>query len=289
MPVAFNNNEKTISTFAFLDEGSSLTLIEEDLAKELHLRSTPENLCLRWTADMVREEPDSERVSVKISGNYEGAKTYVLNDVRTVKELSLPTQSISAEHIAAEFKHLSNIPINSYTNAVPKILIGINNWKLGIPTVVKEGKWQQPVATKTRLGWVIHGVKEAVSAVHYLYIHSSDCRYDKKLIKEFFSLDNFGVSTKENYEESAEDKRAQTILESSTALNSDHYETGLLWKHDAIVLPSSLEMAKKRLFCLERKHKKCPEMKTNLDKQRAEYVQKGYANPDNMQVRKTSY
>lgn len=51
--------KKKLQTFAFLDEGSSMTLLEEGLATDLRLSGTKERLGLRWTSNMTRTERDS--------------------------------------------------------------------------------------------------------------------------------------------------------------------------------------------------------------------------------------
>ena len=68
VPITLYNNDTSINTYAFLDEGSSLTLIEAELADELGLQGEPESLCLKWTVDIVRNENQSRKVSLHISG-----------------------------------------------------------------------------------------------------------------------------------------------------------------------------------------------------------------------------
>ena len=68
VPVILYGHGNFVRTYAFLDEGSSITLIEDDLANKLKLNGSPQSLCLKWTSDTVRVESDSKRVSVDISG-----------------------------------------------------------------------------------------------------------------------------------------------------------------------------------------------------------------------------
>ncbi|XP_062540905.1 uncharacterized protein LOC134208952 [Armigeres subalbatus] len=49
IPVILYNNGIELHTYALLDSGSSLTLMEEGLAKELELNGKKHPLCLRWT------------------------------------------------------------------------------------------------------------------------------------------------------------------------------------------------------------------------------------------------
>ena len=279
VPVKLYGPETTLETFAFLDEGSSLTLIEEELANDLNLNGTPSSLCLRWTADMVRNEEASKRVSLRISGSHHNAKEFRISDARTVKKLSLPKQSLN-ENIST-YTHLRQLPINTFDNAIPKILIGIDNWQLGVPLRVKEGNWDDPVATKTRLGWVIHGKQRGLPANHNVHhFHVCECKDDNslhKLVKDYFSIESLGIRVSETNLESKDDQRVKNILTTGTIRKNGFYETRLIWKCDNIKLPQSFEMARLRLTCLENRMDKDPTLKLNLQTQIKDYVTKGYA------------
>lgn len=54
------------------------------------------------------------------------------------------------------------------------------------------------------------------------------------------------------------------------------WEAGLLWKHKQIYLPDSFPMARRRLFCLEAKMNKDPQLKSFLVEKMQDYEQKGY-------------
>lgn len=53
--------------FAFFDDGSSLTLIEERLVEQLGIDGITVPLCLLWTANVSRIEKESKQVSLIIS------------------------------------------------------------------------------------------------------------------------------------------------------------------------------------------------------------------------------
>lgn len=116
VPVTLHGRTKSINTFGFLDEGSSLTMIEKDAANELELEGAPENLCLRWTADTTRKENDSLKVSLGIAGTQDRCRRYTLNDVRTVEKLSLPVQTMCLDELTVKYPHLNGLPPLSYTN-----------------------------------------------------------------------------------------------------------------------------------------------------------------------------
>lgn len=160
VPVILYGHDKTVKTHAFLDDGSSYTLMDAALATELKLDGKPEPLCLRWTSNQGRMENDSLRLSIEISGTREGHKKYRLQEVHTVANLSLFHQSVNVKELTEQYPHLRGIPVESYQDVQPRILIGIDNANLSLPLKGREGGWCEPIATKTRLGWIIHGGTE---------------------------------------------------------------------------------------------------------------------------------
>lgn len=54
VPVVLHSVNKKIHTYAFLDDGSELTLMEEDLLNQLEIDGTKQPLCLKWTGDTRR-------------------------------------------------------------------------------------------------------------------------------------------------------------------------------------------------------------------------------------------
>lgn len=130
VPVTLYNNEVKQKTFAYIDEGSSGTLIEEELVKELRSIGTPQRLCLQWTNNVHRIEEKSHRVDLEISGQNELNARHPLKGVRTVKDLGLPVQTINQSELVKVFPYLNGIPLIDYTNERPRILIGLPHARL---------------------------------------------------------------------------------------------------------------------------------------------------------------
>lgn len=174
LPVYLYGREKKIKTFAFIDEGSSITLVEEKIAAELDLDGPPSDLCLRWTNDISRVEENSKRVNIDISGVHSNSKMFKMHGVNTVKHLQLPSQTVNEETLV-KFDYLKRLPITCFENGKPTIIIGLDNYKLVMPLSTKSGKWEDPIASKTYLGWTIHGVHRHPSNEVRLNLHRCDC------------------------------------------------------------------------------------------------------------------
>ncbi|XP_058456403.1 uncharacterized protein LOC131433817 [Malaya genurostris] len=251
----------TVKTYAFLDDGSSATLMDHCLLKELNLEGTPNPLCLNWTAGQQRSENESVELPIRISGDQSGSKIYEMLKVHTVHKLALPFQSISMNQLSARYPHLEGVPFKSHEAISPQILIGIDNCRLGHILSSKEGEVNHPVAAKTRLGWLVYGPcgtapKGSTSDIAHHSFHMCPCNKEREnnlnnALKEYFSLDSLGISKTAKPLLSRDEERARYLLTTQTRLVGKRYETGLLWRFDNIRLPDSKGMALQRLRCLE--------------------------------------
>lgn len=277
IPVILYGPSNSVETFAYLDGGSGITLIEEGLVKLLGIEGESSRLCLQWTSKIQRSEPKSQIIDLQISDKF-GQKRYSMSNVRTVQSLELPTQTLTKE-LVDNYSYLRGIPIQTYERAVSKILIGLENINLIVSLQTIEGGWQEPVATKTRLGWVLQGGPQKFFKKSLPCFPISEKEPDlalHQLVKDFFSLESFGVKVPDHIIESKQDARARQIMKSTTVVRDRRCETGLLWKHDKIQFPDSFNMARKRLESLERKMLKDDRLAQNMKQQLQDYESNNY-------------
>lgn len=167
--------------------------------------------------------------------------------------------------LSSLYPHLQGLPIDSYRDVRPRILVGLKNQHLSLALKCREGKPDDPVAIKTRLGWTVCGggsSQSATNLVHSVYhIESCEghCNVDEDLhqaLKNYFTLDSLGIMNPSKTLLSTDDQRAQSLLQSLTKFTGERYETGLLWRYDSVRLPDSQVMAQLRFQCLERRMNK---------------------------------
>ncbi|XP_055589201.1 uncharacterized protein LOC129741485 [Uranotaenia lowii] len=283
VPVILYGSKTAIRTFAFLDDGSELTLIEESLANELDLQGPQKSLCLKWTGDTRRFEDRSKVVNLRVSGsNKSFERSYSLSEVRTVRELNLPKQSLITTDMKRKYPHLNNIPFESYRDAVSRILIGLDHAHLGNAFKTREGRFNQPIAVKSRLGWIVFGnCAETEPASFFVNMHSiprCECNDDdslQKLVKNYFSLDSIGISHSSPLM-STYDQKAIDMLNFQMKSVAGRYEVGLLWKYEHVRLPNSRDMALRRWQCLDRRLSKDEKLATLMEEKIQDYLRKGY-------------
>ncbi|XP_062703806.1 uncharacterized protein LOC134286238 [Aedes albopictus] len=279
VPITLHNGTRNMDSFAFLDEGSSHTLIDASVTRSLGIVGIAEPLELTWTSNVNRKENLSERVDLVISAR--GAQErFKLSDARTVAALNLPKQNLQMDEMASRFKHLRDVPMASFQNAEPKVLIGLRNLELLVPIESRVGRPNEPIAVRSVLGWTIYGPSGMnPDARPFFGIHGHKTIAERELnemIRQQFVLEDTGISPSP-LPESAEITRAREILERTTVREDGRFVTGLLWRNDEICFPDSLPMAIKRLRNLESKLAKNPDLCDNVHRQIQEYIERGYA------------
>ncbi|XP_074034243.1 uncharacterized protein [Leptinotarsa decemlineata] len=233
-PIKIYGPKGYINTYALFDEGSTIYLIESQIAEQLGLSGETKPLCMQWTKNIVSYDEGSKCIDMKISGVHEGARIFQMSGLRTVTNLSLPSQTIVMDNFK-DYVHLQELPIQDMLDANPSVLIGQDNIHLTVARKVHQSSEHSPIATETILGWVIHGnTSESDQNVYSFHICSCDNNDElNRLVRKSFSTESFGVSVNNRIIDIAH-RRTLDILEKNTVYleNEKRYETGLIWKND---------------------------------------------------------
>ncbi|XP_067637293.1 uncharacterized protein [Eurosta solidaginis] len=280
LPVRLYAGNKQIDSYAFFDEGSAITLMNENLANRLGLEGKTEKLTLQWFGSNTATET-SKRVDVRISGVRNNDRIFNLKNVSTVPNLQLPMQTLNIEKLWSKYRHMKKLPICGYEDVVPELLIGIDNVHLGVARSVVRDGWKGPAVVRTKLGWVVYGSAAGNptangSRLFLTQVENNECNELNQMVKEFIASDQLGVRCAEHVE-SDEVKRAKYLLETTTVRKGDRFETGLLWKSEDSKLPSNRMMAEKRFLLLEKKFERDEHLKEEYARVMTEYMEKGYS------------
>lgn len=292
----YGRGGKYADTYAFLDDGSHVTMVEKDLLKSLNIAGEPEELKLQWTQEIVRKEI-ALRCSLNISA-LDQSNRFILDNVYAVEEMSLPSQTQNAEELCQNYRHLRGLKIPSFEDARPRMLIGLNQTRFLTSEKTVEGKIDEPAAAKTKLGWVVYGAsrfggsKSNLSAHHIpvltvmknksviqqnLHDATKNDAALHELVKRHFTTESFGVSASAKDVKSREDERAEMLMNSTLKFVDGRYEIGLLWKEDDMKLPESYTMALQRLKRNEDTLKRKPELMKWMNDHVKSLIDKGYA------------
>ncbi|GBP40325.1 hypothetical protein EVAR_86471_1 [Eumeta japonica] len=167
VPVELYGPEGSMKVHALLDEGSTVTLIDEQVANRIGAKGRRETL----------------RVS---------------SVAQTIRNLKLAPQRVERATVAA-CSHLTDIAENLiYDAAAPCILIGQDNWGLIVSRQIKSGRANQPAASLTQLGWVLHGccssLSRPINTVHHLRPSDASDIELNDIVKRHFEIESLGVA-----------------------------------------------------------------------------------------------
>ncbi|XP_043661591.1 uncharacterized protein LOC122625565 [Drosophila teissieri] len=287
LPVTLYGAGRKVDTYALLDEGSSVTMIDDELRKDLGVQGERRQLNIQWFGGKATREPTNV-VSLKISGVGKPTR-HVLKNVYAVSSLSLPMQTLNRRDVQGVHRD-ARLTMKPYSNVVPKLLIGLDHGHLGLPLRTRRFARKGPYAAATELGWVVFGPvsgQPTTPSPRSCLLAVSVDNAMEKMVEDYFDMENFGVKPAPPVAAS-DDVRAQRILEDTTVKVGRRYQTGLLWKDDHVVLPPSYEMAYRRLVNVEKKMKRNKPLAQEYDRIIKDYVSKGYARrlqPEEVAVR----
>ncbi|GBP08374.1 hypothetical protein EVAR_77087_1 [Eumeta japonica] len=99
----------------------------------------------------------------------------------------------------ATCSHLTDIAENLiYDAAAQCILIGQDNWGLIVSRQIKSGRANQPAASLTQLGWVLHGccssLSRPINTVHHLRPSDASDIELNDIVKRHFEIESLGVA-----------------------------------------------------------------------------------------------
>ncbi|XP_055604552.1 uncharacterized protein LOC129752799 [Uranotaenia lowii] len=277
LPVEIHYGEEKIETYAFLDDGSSATMIESWIPDKLGVTGKVDPLWLSWTGDISREEKKSERISLWISAQGSD-KMFKMDNVRTVPELKLPEQSFDYQTVQKSYSHLKRLPLRSYSSASPGIIVGIDQVRLLASLATREGRNNELVAVKTRLGWSVYGKQLSTpDQVERLHVHVDQHTSNQELhgmVGQFFGIEESLIVKRSD--NSVENGALKTLKETTRRIGN-RFETGLLWKYQYRSFPNSFGTAVRREISLHKKLEKDPQLYKIVKDQIKNYLDQGYA------------
>ncbi|XP_075167990.1 uncharacterized protein LOC142241581 [Haematobia irritans] len=274
LPVTLIGENCQLDIFALFDEGSSLTMLDRGVAEKLGVRGKDVNLNVQWFGGRSASEK-AFTFNTFIRGHNKG-KRHLLRNVYAVSDLNLPPQTLTEDDIS-RIKGIHG-QIRPYTNVVPKLLIGLDHAHLGLPVATQNSNRSFPIASNTKLGWVVFGpCNNTVLKTPNSCLFVDVCKDDSlhQLVVDFFNVESIGVRSTPTIV-SNDDARATKILENTTKRVGNHFQTGLLWKGDDVIMPNSYDMSLKRLQSMERKMIRDYNFSVAYKEIIASYIKKGY-------------
>ncbi|XP_048485725.1 uncharacterized protein LOC125490479 [Plutella xylostella] len=271
----------SVDTYALQDEGSTITLIDEELAEEIGATGPQKPLRVRGL-NATQGDSRSHLVTFSVQGT--SNEKYRI-EARTFSRLQLRKQSVPQE--ALNFPHLRGMDDLAYEDATPRLLIGMDQWPLIVSHDLRTGNRDQPAASLTPLGWIVHGLlprrflqSREDTVLHVHTTSESSCGSDlhlEALVRHHFAVDALGVAAFRK--KLPEHKRARELFEGSVRRVGGRFEVGLPWRREGQHMPENYQAALRRLRAIERKIDRDPVFGSAYEKQMDNLFTKGYAVP----------
>ena len=205
-----------------------------------------------------------------------------------VDSMKLPSQRINTDKLKNYSKYLAGIQFTPFNICSEiSVLIGADNPMLHMYTNVQIGKENEPVALKTKLGWVIFGGNKS-NRMLSVNTFSTECNLDE-MVSKFWEIESYGVSEEQSSSILPEiEQRALNILQETTVNKNSRYTVCPLWDSDDILLTDNKNIPLSRLFSLERKFTNNPQLTERYREAMEDYISKGLATKLNQTDSKTT-
>ena len=258
IPVKVCCGELSMTINAMLDDGSSFTLLNQQVADQLQLQgpATKMRVCMLGgrTSQMC-----GELVTMTVAG-IGGEESFSLQALTTAR-VTGDLRPFDWAQNCGTWEHLGNInfPRLPGCNRVD-LLIGSNAPMLHISRQEVVGRVDEPVARLTPLGWTCVGPVgprggEEEAHVQCSYFVSQEEQLSE-MVRKFWAIEEYQpVKTVK-----PDEQEAMRIAESTCTQQGERYEIGLPWKTGRLTLPNNYQMARKRLEGTERRLMKKPEL-----------------------------
>lgn len=265
--VLLRNGDKTLDTYAILDDGSDRTMLLSSAAQQLGLTGTPEDLALRTIRQDI-QTLHGACVSFTLSPIMQPQKSFHIANAFTAQRLGLAEHSYPVTMLKRRYRHLTDLPLQTFSRVSPLLLIGADHPHLINPIEpVRFGSPGGPAAMRTRLGWTLQGPAKSLES----QLESQQCLYTscsplsvelQRNVEKLWQVDVLPYKSEKEVTRSKEDHEALQILEARTrrvdVKGVLRYATPLLRRKDAPLFQATQEATLPSLRSMERRLSKDP-------------------------------
>lgn len=279
IPVYLKSGNRRLKVNALLDDASTKTYVNADVAAELGLQGHPQRVNVSVLNGQVEtfETTPIECVLESLDG-----KSYRITAF-TTNRVTGNMNVIDWNTHAKEWSHLKGLKFHQLgTRPIVDLLIGLDCVDLHYSFKDIRGKPGQPIARLTPLGWTcvgalndVHQVNPKTHFVRTYFVSDKITVEDvNSVLRQFWEIDSSGVESLPVL--TIEEKMAMEEAERSIKFSNGQYQVSIPWKHNKLSLPDNYKMALQRLQNLEKRLVKIPEVATAYSEIIEKYLEKGY-------------
>jgi len=278
IPVYLRNGVKRMKVNALLDDASTKTYINSDVAAELGLQG-----CLQQVnVSVLNGHVETFQTSpVECTIESLDGKSKLSITAFTAEKVTGDLRAIDWNTFSRQWPHLQKLEFPKLgSKPTVDVLIGLDCTDLHYSFKDVRGAPGQPVARLTPLGWTCignAGNSEQINtnfAYTYFSADQQDMEKINSMMMRFWEIETTGVEKVEVFR--PDEKAALRVAEKSITHNGECYKIAIPWKDKFNSLPNNIEMAERRLQNLERRLSKQPDVAEEYSKIIDGHLKKGY-------------
>ncbi|CAC5416213.1 unnamed protein product [Mytilus coruscus] len=241
VPVILKNGIRTLNVNALLDDASTKTFINADIAAELGLQGQVQKV----TVNVLNNNVESfETMPVEVGLQCLIGKTDIKITAFTTNRVTGNMQPINWTQHVRKWKHLAGIQFpNLGQRPTVDMLIGLDYSDLHYSYRDVRGQIGEPMARLTPLGWTCignpnDGEDQTFFNRTYFVHHQENSSDIDNIVRKFWEIEN--VTEKgEQFILNNEHRQALAKVEDSLKFENGHYEVGIPWKDDSQNYPTT--------------------------------------------------
>ena len=255
---ALSSDGSKVPVNVMLDGGSDSTIFRDGFIRRLGLQGRRQLLRIAEVADASTNYPSSEHLTLQIEAAF--GETVFVNG-STVRSITQAVPVIEWELLRDRLAHFHDLPPLRSSGGQVDVLLGLDYATLMAPSDSRCGQENEPIAVRTRVGWVLQGVVDDGRVNRSIRIHRAlvTTNLSDQLmaqLRRFCITDQFGSETA-TPAMSEEHRRAADMLEKGIEKLDIGYRAPVLWKSGTSpVLPDNKVIAEQRLRSLVHKFRR---------------------------------
>ena len=276
VPVRVSFGENVVSTYAFLDQGSTHSFCKRSLLQELKASGTRERLQLK-TITGTTNDMDSVSCNLVVS-DLDSDSSFSLSNVHSVENIPVQPNNVSVDAEVCKLPHLQDINLKSLPHASVNLLIGADVPELFCIYSARRGPRGTPCAIETPLGWSLLGPSLSPSQGSNCTVNFIVKKDATEMVARMWETEFEPGTSIFDDSFSKEDRLAHTLMQSEICTIDGHYQLPLLWKEPyKNQLPNNLPLAQRRLTSLKVRLQRDDNLRVKYAEVVESYLSKGYA------------
>ena len=286
VPVVLRNGGRSLKVNALLDDASTKTYVNADVAAELGLQGKTERVTVNVLNGQV-ETFDTRPVDVTVESVTGDAKFEVT--AYTANRVTGTMSAFDWTQYAQRWPHLQRINFPKIAKRPHvDVLIGLDCADLHCAVQEVRGRPGEPIARLTPLGWTCIGKPgsedKPTMLTHFARTYFAKDRAEIEQLntnlKRFWEIDDMSVVKGGTVADKPivriEEQSALRKVQQSIQYEGSMYRVGVPWRSNEPELPNNYKMALRRLENTEKKLARSPEIETAYNDIINQYIEKGY-------------